>query len=68
MGNAPGVGEAEIISIDNPPTSASDVTQVARLLLLIKENQLSTAVILFFAWQAGIFVEAWVTIQGVCNA
>lgn len=43
-----------------------EVTQVARVLLLIKENQLATAAVLFFAWQAGIFIEAWATIQGVC--
>ena len=41
---------------------------MARLLLLVKENQLLTAAVLFAAWQAGIFLEAWYTIQGVCNA
>ena len=46
--------------------SASELTQAARLLLLIKENQLATAAVLFFAWQAGIFMEAWFVVQGVC--
>lgn len=41
---------------------------MARLLLLVKENQLATAAILFCAWQAGLFIEAWYTIQGVCQA
>ena len=41
---------------------------MARLLLLVKENQLATAAILFCAWQAGLFIEAWYTIQGVCSA
>jgi len=45
---------------------ASELTQAARLLLLIKENQLATAAILFFAWQAGVFMEAWFVVQGVC--
>ena len=57
------VGDASI-----PVTSdVSELTQVARVLLLIKENQLATAAILFFAWQAGVFVEAWMTIQGMCS-
>ncbi len=56
------VGDASI-----PVTSdVSELTQVARVLLLIKENQLATAAILFFAWQAGIFMEAWFVVQGVC--
>ena len=41
---------------------------MARLLLLVKENQLLTAAILFAAWQAGMFLEAWYAIQGVCSA
>ena len=40
---------------------------MARLLLLVKENQLVTAAILFMAWQAGLFIEAWYAIQGVCQ-
>lgn len=58
--------EAENSQIDITST-ASDATQVARLLLLIKENQLATAVVLFFAWQAGLFIEAWMAIQGMCS-
>lgn len=49
-------------------SDALEVTQVARVLLLIKENQLATAAVLFFAWQAGVFIEAWATIQGMCGA
>lgn len=45
-----------------------EATQLARVLLLIKENQLATAAVLFFAWQAGIFIEAWSTVQGMCGA
>lgn len=45
---------------------ASEMTQAARLLFLVKENQLATAAILFFAWQAGLFMEAWFVVQGVC--
>ena len=45
----------------------SNAMTIARLLLLVKENQLTTAVILFAAWQAGIFFEIWYTIQGVCQ-
>ena len=46
----------------------SNAMTIARLLLLVKENQLLTAAILFMAWQAGIFFEAWYAIQGVCQA
>ena len=52
-----------------PDTSdVLEVTQVARVLLLIKENQLATAAVLFFAWQAGVFIEAWAAVQGMCGA
>lgn len=47
-------------------SSLTSAMTMARLLLLVKENQLATAVILFAAWQAGLFVEAWMTIQGMC--
>ena len=50
---------------ESPVTSAMTM---ARLLLLVKENQLATAVVLFAAWQAGVFIEAWYTIQGICSA
>lgn len=56
----------EAAASDNPSLTASEMTQAARLLLLVKENQLATAAVLFFAWQAGIFMEAWFVIQGVC--
>ena len=45
---------------------ASEMTQAARLLFLVKENQLATAAVLFFAWQADLFMEAWFVVQGVC--
>ena len=40
----------------------------ARVILLIKENQLATAAVLFCAWQAGIFIQAYATVQGMCGA
>ena len=50
-----------------PDTSTSeDLAPVAKILLLIKENQLATALLLFAAWQAGLFIEAAVAVQGVC--
>lgn len=49
---------------ESPVTSAMTM---ARLLLLVKENQLATAIVLFAAWQAGVFMEAWMTIQGICS-
>lgn len=48
-------------------SSLTSAMTMARLLLLVKENQLATAVILFAAWQAGLFFEAWYTIQGMCS-
>ncbi len=36
-------------------TSLTSAMTMARLLLLVKENQLATAVLLFAAWQAGLF-------------
>lgn len=54
-------------SAGESPSLTSAMT-IARLLLLVKENQLATAVILFAAWQAGLFFEAWYTIQGMCSA
>lgn len=39
-----------------------------RLLILVKENQLATAVMLFAAWQAGVFLEAWIAVQSMCGA
>lgn len=50
----------------NSVPDVSEMTQAARLLFLVKENQLATAAILFFAWQAGLFMEAWFVVQGVC--
>lgn len=48
-------------------SSVTSAMTMARLLLLVKENQLATAAVLFCAWQAGIFMEAWLTIQGMCT-
>ena len=45
----------------------SNAMTIARLHLLVKDNQLIAAAILFMAWQAGIFFEIWYTIQGVCQ-
>ena len=66
-------GADEVGSSSTPDGSAGESTSLtsamtmARLLLLVKENQLATAVILFAAWQAGLFFEAWYTIQGMCS-
>ena len=57
-------------TIDGSAGESSSLTSamtMARLLLLVKENQLVTAAILFMAWQAGLFIEAWYAIQGVCQ-
>lgn len=51
----------------DPDTSISeDLAPLAKIFLLIKENQLATAAILFAAWQAGLFIEAAIAVQGVC--
>lgn len=63
-GNASSITDG---SAGESPMVPSAMT-MARLLLLVKENQLATAAILFAAWQAGLFIEAWYTIQGVCQA
>lgn len=58
-------------TIDGSAGESSSLTSamtMARLLLLVKENQLLTAAVLFTAWQAGLFVEAWLTIQSMCPA
>lgn len=44
-----------------------DLSSWARVILLIKENQLATAAILFCAWQAGVFLQVATTMQGVCS-
>lgn len=50
-----------------PDTSIpEELAPFAKIALLIKENQLATALILFAAWQAGLFIEAAVAVQGVC--
>ena len=68
----PGVDEVGTSStIDGSAGESSSLTSamtMARLLLLVKENQLLTAAVLFTAWQAGLFVEAWLTIQSMCPA
>ena len=46
----------------------TDFSAVGRVLILVKENQLATAAILFFAWQAGVFLEAWIAVQSMCGA
>lgn len=50
-----------------PDTSIpEDLAPLVKIGLLIKENQLATALLLFAAWQAGLFIEAAVAVQGVC--
>jgi hypothetical protein len=51
----------------DPDTSIpEDLAPLVKIGLLIKENQLATALLLFAAWQAGLFIEAAVAVQGVC--
>ncbi len=53
---------------ENPP-GVEDVATVAKgaqILNLVKENQLITAVIVFFLWQAGALAQGINLIGGVC--
>lgn len=50
-------------------SSASEVVptaKAAQILLLIKDNQLVTAVVLFILWQAGALSQGFAIIGGVC--
>ncbi len=54
MGNAPIV-----------PETVTDVTKVAHLLHLVKENQLVTALVCFLLWQIGAIASAQSYAAGV---
>jgi hypothetical protein len=46
--------------------SATASLKLAQILLLIKNNQLLTAVIVFIAWQIGIVADATSYVGGMC--
>jgi len=53
----------------NEPISSGDVVAAAKgaqILKLVKENQLITAVIVFFLWQAGALQSGINLVGGVC--
>jgi len=57
------------VAPDNEPVAGSDVIAAAKgaqILNLIKENQLITAVIVFFLWQAGALAQGINLLGGVC--
>ncbi len=52
-----------------PETKVEDVANVAKgaqILNLVKENQMITAVIVFFLWQAGALAQGIKLLGGVC--
>lgn len=57
---------ASLQESESDTSSPGDLAPLAKIILLIKENQLATAAILFAAWQAGLFIEAAIAVQGVC--
>ena len=49
------------------PETLDTSATVQKIVKLVKENQLATAVILFASWQLGLFVSAYDYVQGgVC--
>jgi hypothetical protein len=56
--------------VSTPIASAEkvvDAARVAQLVTLVKENQLVTALVLFFLWQTGAMLSAVSYVQGgVC--
>ena len=50
-----------------PVETAITAAKAAQIMTLIKENQLVTALVLFFLWQTGAFLSAATYVQGgVC--
>ncbi len=52
-----------------PETKVEDIATVAKgaqILNLVKENQLVTAIVVFFLWQAGALAQGINLIGGVC--
>ena len=52
---------------DQVVTTADEVSQINQILSLVKENKVTTAVVVFFAWQTGLLLSAYEYAQGgVC--
>jgi len=49
----------------SPAVEALEVTRVAQIVALIKENQLITALCLFILWQTGAFLAVSSEVAGV---
>lgn len=43
---------------------ALETAKVAQLVQLVRENQLTTALVLFLLWQGGAFLSAYSYVQG----
>ncbi len=57
------------MSLPETPAGVEEVATVAKgaqILNLVKENQLITAVIVFFLWQAGALAQGINLLGGVC--
>ncbi len=55
------------MTASKPVETAITAAKAAQLMTLIKENQLVTALVLFFLWQTGAFLSAATYVQGgVC--
>ncbi len=55
------------MSAAKPVESAITAAKAAQIVTLVKENQLVTALVLFFLWQTGAFLSAATYVQGgVC--
>lgn len=56
-----------IVPEDSVVDAAIDSTRWVQLLTLVKENQLTTALVLFVLWQTGAALSAFTYVQGgVC--
>ena len=47
------------------PKQVLDAAKLAKVVALVKENQLLTALVLFVLWQAGAFLQAYEYSTGV---
>lgn len=47
------------------PKQVIDAAKMAKIVALVKENQLLTALVLFVLWQAGAFLQAYEYSAGV---
>ena len=64
----PSPAESEQTESCHLSDDVKDLSALARVILLAKENQLATACLLFIAWQAGFALEAYTAITGMCGA